>query len=518
MSHKKRRSRRSTPHARRSQGQHARGRRRAADSGPPDLLTGIRQALSDRHPLALLELASGVLTVTDPRSRDPFHGDEPERLSQPELIDSLLEVPIPETSAILGALALLLDDEVARARIRRELAGRAGTLPRWLDSPSVRITGVNEMVHVLRDGDNILLGVELARQHELTAVVYIDHNVGTLVKDAFMLDEPLDVVTAQMHRLADDPDMTMVALAPADARARITDAIAKAAITYPRFETDSWPMCRALVEWIVRELPAGGSGYEVREWSKKELDEIARRFLGSSFAAALDETGMSDLLDAVLWFGSGYGGGDPLRWSPVSVEIFLVDWVPRKIVAPARELAPMPGVLRAFIRFAHDERGIRPTLTDETLAAVTEYAPEYLRIIATPHPQGPAAMLAAMGFDPDATLEVMDWESRLLDGLAEAVGGVEQLDRLSIEPLPDEAFDWSGIEQDIRGEVDAVLTASDAAALSLFDVEIRTAARRLLRQVALAEPAIFRRGSGRPDPRAPWAGSSPRRTTPTGTA
>ena len=126
---------------------------------------------------------------------------------------------------------------------------------------------------------------------------------------------------------------------------------------------------------------------------------------------ALDETGTSDLLDAVLWFGSGYGGGDPLRWSPVSVEIFLVDWVPRKIVAPARELAPMPGVLRAFIRFAHDERGIRPTLTDETLAAVTEYAPEYLRIIATPHPQGPAAMLAAMGFDADAALDVMDWEA-----------------------------------------------------------------------------------------------------------
>jgi hypothetical protein len=197
----------------------------------------------------------------------------------------------------------------------------------------------------------------------------------------------------------------------------------------------------------------------------------------------------------VLWFGSGYGGCDPPRWSPVSVEIFLVDWVPRKIVAPACDLAPMPDVLRAFIRFAHAERGIRPTLTDETLAAVTEYGPEYLRIIAKPRLQGPAATLAAMGFDADAALDEMDWESWLLEGLAVAVGGAEQLDRLSIEPLPDEAFDWSGIEQDIRVEVDAVLTASDAAALALFDIESRTAARRLLRQVALAEPAIFRRGA-----------------------
>ena len=358
----------------------------------------------------------------------------------------------------------------------------------------MRITGVNEMVHVLRDGDNILLGVELARQHELTAVVYIDHNVGTLVKDAFMLDEPLDVVTAQMHRVADDPDMTMC---PGTRRREGSDH---------RCDRESRHHLPAVRDRLVADVPGARGvdrprtadgrqpGYEVREWSKKELDEIARRFLGSPFASALDETGTSDCWTPCC-FGPGTAAAIRLRWSPVSVEIFLVDWVPRKIVAPARELAPMPDVLRAFIRFAHAERGIRPTLTDETLAAVTEYAPEYLRIIATPRLQGPAAMLAGMGFDVAPAFDSMDWESRLLEGLADAVGGVEQLDRLSIEPLPDEAFDWNGIEQDIRGDVDAVLTASDAAALALFDIETRTAARRLLRQVALAEPAIFRRGS-----------------------
>ena len=40
-------------------------------------------------------------------------------------------------------------------------------------------------------------------------------------------------------------------------------------------------------------------------------------------------------------------------------------------------------MLRAFIRFSHAERGIRGELTEETLAAVDEYEPEYKAAIRT---------------------------------------------------------------------------------------------------------------------------------------
>ena len=43
------------------------------------------------------------------------------------------------------------------------------------------------MSHVLGDGDNIMLGARLPGGHELTCVIYIDHNLGTLVKDAFVV-------------------------------------------------------------------------------------------------------------------------------------------------------------------------------------------------------------------------------------------------------------------------------------------------------------------------------------------
>lgn len=68
-------------------------------------------------------------------------------------------------------------------------------------------------------------------------------------------------------------------------------------------------------------------------------------------------------LSSLLWFGADYGPGDPLRWSPAAVEILLADWIPRKLIAE-------PELLRAYVRFCHAERGIRPALTEQTVAVV----------------------------------------------------------------------------------------------------------------------------------------------------
>ena len=79
------------------------------------------------------------------------------------------------------------------------------------------------------------------------------------------------------------------------------------------------------------------------------------------------------------------------------MEILLADWIPRKIVAGPGYLIKAPALLRAFIRFCYAERGIRPALTEQTLAAVGKYEPDYQRVIRSPRPQGPMALLAAMG-------------------------------------------------------------------------------------------------------------------------
>ncbi|MBV8993184.1 MAG: hypothetical protein JO287_05680, partial [Pseudonocardiales bacterium] len=170
-----------------------------------------------------------------------------------------------------------------------------------------------------------------------------------------------------------------------------------------------------------------------------------------------------------------------------------------KIAADVSYLAKAPDVLRAFIRFCHHERKIRPALTDETLAAVDEYEPEYQQIIASPRPQGPAALLAAMGALhpdgpwPDSESQLPSVGEIMLDSLRRAVGGEEALAALDDTPLPDEPFDWQPIPGDIHQRVAEVLALLDRCCDERLDVEYRTACRRVLGRAAAEDPEIFRR-------------------------
>jgi hypothetical protein len=361
------------------------------------------------------------------------------------------------------------------------------------------------MSHVLGDGDSLLVGVRTAGGHPMTVIVYIDHNLGTVAKDGFVLHEPIDRAVASFRAASgDDPDTVFTDLDLADARARVTEAIDHGAITYPPFETDSWPAARPLVEWVVRHLPAGGRGHERPEWPAPQREALADRFFASEHARGLDEDDR-ELLDTLLWFGCDYGPGDPLRWSPVAVELLLADWLPRKVVADAGYLARAPALLRHFIRFSHAERGIRPALTTETLAAVDRWEPEYQRTIRSPRPQGPAALLAAMGVLPEeeATassplLGLPDYGEQVLETLREDVGGEEALRALDTERLPDEPLDLDGVAEDVRPKAAEVAALTDACCDELLDVEHRTACRRLVRDVATADPGVLRR-RGRPE-------------------
>ena len=123
----------------------------------------------------------------------------------------------------------------------------------------------------------------------------------------------------------DDPDVAFTDLDPADARARITEAIELGAITVPPLETDTWPACRPLVEWMVGLLPDGGTGYVRPEWPDEARQALAERFFASPFGAGLDDADRRGLLESLVWFGADYGPGDPLRWSPVAVEMLMAD-------------------------------------------------------------------------------------------------------------------------------------------------------------------------------------------------
>ncbi len=372
----------------------------------PDLLADVRRALADRHPLSLLTYVSTLLCVTDSRRNHPFaRPEDPDlaELTREDLVATFLDLAAPETSALLAVIDEMGgDDDVLRARIRRELAARPKVEPAWLAQLSETSTyRAVRMHHVLGDGDNIMLGARLPGGHELTCLVYIDHNLGTLVKDAFVVPASIADMVADFRQVSEDPDTRWDVISLADARAWVDAAIELAAITFPPLQTESWPACRALVEWITRHLPEGGTGYQRPQWDSAALAELTDRFFASPYGGRLDDPDHRDLLESLLWYGTDYGSGDPLRWSPVKVEILLEDWIPRKIVAPAEFLAKAPDLLRAFIRFAHAEVGLRSDLTDETLSSIDDWEPQYQQTIRSPRPQGPAALIAALGIDTE---------------------------------------------------------------------------------------------------------------------
>ena len=81
----------------------------------------VTRALREPHPLALLDLASSMLAVFDPRDVNPFERphDDPDALTRDGLVGSFLEIDQPETSGLLAVIATMSTDTDERARISR---------------------------------------------------------------------------------------------------------------------------------------------------------------------------------------------------------------------------------------------------------------------------------------------------------------------------------------------------------------------------------------------------------------
>jgi hypothetical protein len=267
----------------------------------------------------------------------------------------------------------------------------------------------------------------------------------------------------------------------------IEAAIDSGSRLYQPLTSDSWPMCRPLVEWMRRMLPPGGVAPERREWSEQETAAIADAFFASSYGAPLDREDERDLLESVLWFSTGYATGDPWRWGPVTVEMLLADWFPRKVIAEPAYLAKLPELLRAYVRYCHDRSRLRSGLTEETLSAVDEYEPEYLQLIHSDRQKSMAGLAEAI-LEPERVKHLSDEEIDL-EYIADEVGGLETLMALDAEPLPDEELDWTGVPEDIHPAVKRSSTSAMRA-------RTRSLTSSTGRRCAASSPE--RRGTTRP--------------------
>lgn len=467
-----------------------------------------------------MALASGLIEATTSRPTDRL-GGERDRPDGPTLFESFVACGEPAMEALALAVAVLHSDELLARRLRSAVGPEVAGAPAWLSSMGdVEITGTFLNGHLLGDGDNVMVSWCWPGGQAATAVVYVDHNMGTVVKDAFVIPEGGDVLAGDYERLGDD-HMWTVPIDPADARARALQAIAAGDHMLPPFESETWPACRPMVEWIVRKLPEGGAGYVRPEWSETDRDRLVDEFVASELGRVrgLARDDVRELADPLVWFACDFGPGDPLRWSPVSVEIVLADWYPRKVLAPPAELRAVPDVLAAFVRFAHDRQAVPADLTAETLDAVDRWRGAFLDVIGgvgrsparrTGHFQVAAGFGAddlcdayARDDDDDDLFDPIfgdDGEidmQRMLDlveaDVIELVGGQAAYGTLDDEPLGDVPFDWSAVPERMRELTGETLARLDEWALALFDAEVRTIARSVLAGVVVADPRVFDR-------------------------
>jgi hypothetical protein len=340
----------------------------SADSTSRD---SLRSALAGGHPLGLLSLASMAIHVAKPEPLLSLKSGRCDTTLLDRVLTGLIGVRNRETTALLAVIAeLLVNDPAPQLRCRHELAERGEHLPRWITAlPRVDVYRAVRRTHAFGDVDELVIGMRFDGGHELTIAVLIDHNMLSSVADAGVVAEPIDEALARVAQTSRDTNVFEMRLA--DARVWIEDALNKLTLAP---ETETWPLYRALVQWLVGRLPEGGERRSPAGESESN-EALCDRFFATGFAAPFTVSGHRELLLELFETGMG----DPLRWSAARVEQaiggtpYLEDHIPLEVALDA------PDLLRAFIPYAHAQSGIRDGLTSRTLAMVDALRSGYKR-------------------------------------------------------------------------------------------------------------------------------------------
>ena len=342
-----------------------------AESSADTTLTDIiRNALAG-HPLNLLTVASMMIHVANPEPGIFLKSGGRETQPLDNVLTGLIGRRNRETTALLAVLAeLLVGDPARQLRCRDELAERDGHLPRWITVlPQIDVYRAVRRTHVLGDVDELVIGTRLHGGHELTIAVQIDHNVLSSITNAGVVPDPID--EALVWVAESSPDADVVEMTLADARAWIENALTKPTLAP---ESDTWPLYRALVQWLVERLPEGGEHRSpAGDW--KLTEGLCDRFFATSSAAPFTDPAHRELLLELLETGTR----DPLRWSTervgqaIGYPLFGDGSIPLEVALDA------PDLLRAFIPYAHAQSGIRDELTSRAIAVIDALRTSYKR-------------------------------------------------------------------------------------------------------------------------------------------
>lgn len=235
-----------------------------------------RARTAGADPFSQLAMVSTMMYLTDPRRSSRFGAPEP--LDRALVVDSMIGEPTARGSVVLAVFAEFLagvDDNLAN-QVLEELAARRPQTPRWLAQlGQTRIHRAIRVSHALDPNDLVLLQFRVPSVGEFTCAVDFDLDYANLIRRVDIFRGRLETVLDGIDEPATDMRHEPVDLA--DVRARLDAAIEFEVLMSPR-AASGWPEYGALVEWLLRDLPAGGSALPRAEWSPADVAALIARF------------------------------------------------------------------------------------------------------------------------------------------------------------------------------------------------------------------------------------------------
>ena len=252
-------------------------------------------------------------------------------------------------------------------------------------------------------------------------VVTVDRNIG-VIEEAGVIAPGRPVLAGL--RAADVTAVGLAAIDPAVLRAEVYEAIERTdAMPQPpgaQAYLDQWAFLLARI----RALPEGGRSGRPEPLTEVARDELVQTFMtdtGDDLARArnVDRAVVARGARLAIDYAVDVNSGDPLRWSPVAAERFLIHWIPDQPDVPADVASWLPEVLTAFTDFAWTYQDAPPANAQATRTAIEmmsrAYSDKMLGGGAAESMEDVLKRMVAAGVDPSDDAAVRAWLERYVD-------------------------------------------------------------------------------------------------------
>lgn len=375
-----------------------RGRpKRAARSGPPRPKTPADLAIADAVHLVgessrlSAEIAASTWLGQAWLEADPLERD-PEHMLVLGVVGRAHNKPAAHRFAAVQALRLvapaddhrLLDESIA-------MLGENFPPPLWATSePPTPISA-----YIARDpwGSQEGLAIEFGGEEPHGLLAQVTYPGGTIVQTIGLIEPGVAERWDEIDRESEVP-MPLVEHPIDEVLRRLAVALRSTASQWPKHDDDAYVDLRALAASrcasVVSDDEAAPEWEPMADADRASLiDEFIRK------SGLPDDLVTRHVADLCVDYGDGYIADGVFAWSPAEVEIFLVDWLPRKAILDEKTIDAVPAVLRAWVAFALGRTSLESRWIDPAVGAVDEYAEAFLELSGDDSSWGPSKQILA---------------------------------------------------------------------------------------------------------------------------